>query len=633
MGRMSHAGWGPNGPDENKPKDENGADAPNPNHRSDEWNAPPPQAGYPAPAGNPDSGSSPTAGPSYGQSPYGTNPSGHGRTGSTGSGGYGAPAPGQPAYGQSAYGQEPYAAPNPYGQGRTAPGSPAPGSAPQSYGAPDPYGRTTAGQHGQTGSTSPGSDRPGSGQPSGPAGPGGQAPAAGGFGGSAPQSSSSYGTPGQPARPSFNEQPTQSMPQTGAPGPYGSAAGSPGPSGAYGQSGYSGGQPSGSGYGGPAAAAPTGPGQPSPGGYGVPTPGQAGGAPAGYGAAAPVRSGAPGGPGTPAQGWGAPGGMYQSALKPGIIPLRPLSLGEIYDGAFQAVRRNPKGTIGTTAIFVGAMALLYAIVVIPVLVWAASNARAAVDDPYNSPAPGAATGLLLAFGYLFLGIAVLVLSSMLLAMLTTAVGQAVMGRASSPKQLFTAIRPVMWRLVALTLILGIAMTVVTMVPVLLGAVLFAAGQAAGAIGMIFGVLAAIAIYFYLLGRVCLSPSILVLEQAPIMTSISRSWNLTARHVWRIIGILFLTMIVLGFVSFAVVVVTQLLTGAFGLAGSLTGDTTTSAVGLILGSLINLVVGVLLDCVLAPFLVAVITLLYLDVRMRDEGLDVVLAQQAQGAAPA
>ena len=32
--------------------------------------------------------------------------------------------------------------------------------------------------------------------------------------------------------------------------------------------------------------------------------------------------------------------------KPGLIPLRPLSLGDILGGAFQVLRRNPKPTFG-----------------------------------------------------------------------------------------------------------------------------------------------------------------------------------------------------------------------------------------------------------------------------------------------
>jgi len=41
-----------------------------------------------------------------------------------------------------------------------------------------------------------------------------------------------------------------------------------------------------------------------------------------------------------------------TAHKPGIVPLRPLQLGDILDGAVKAVRFNPKSMVGMSASFV-----------------------------------------------------------------------------------------------------------------------------------------------------------------------------------------------------------------------------------------------------------------------------------------
>src|SRR6266576_554829 len=38
------------------------------------------------------------------------------------------------------------------------------------------------------------------------------------------------------------------------------------------------------------------------------------------------------------------------APKPGVIPLRPIAVGEILDGAFTSIRRNPKATLGIAAV-------------------------------------------------------------------------------------------------------------------------------------------------------------------------------------------------------------------------------------------------------------------------------------------
>src|SRR5262244_3395884 len=87
-----------------------------------------------------------------------------------------------------------------------------------------------------------------------------------------------------------------------------------------------------------------------PGGYG-PAPPAGDGAPpgSGYGQAGYGPAG-PGQPGTgypPSGGWTAP---PPQAPKPGVIPLRPIAVGEILDGAFTSIRRNPKATLGIAAV-------------------------------------------------------------------------------------------------------------------------------------------------------------------------------------------------------------------------------------------------------------------------------------------
>src|SRR5262249_55130995 len=64
----------------------------------------------------------------------------------------------------------------------------------------------------------------------------------------------------------------------------------------------------------------------------------------GYGQQAYGQPGA--GYGPPPGGWAPP----PRAPKPGVIPLRPIGVGEILDGAFTSIRRNPKATLGIAAV-------------------------------------------------------------------------------------------------------------------------------------------------------------------------------------------------------------------------------------------------------------------------------------------
>src|SRR5215217_9359076 len=66
------------------------------------------------------------------------------------------------------------------------------------------------------------------------------------------------------------------------------------------------------------------------------------------------------------QVWQPPPGMLGAAHKPGAMPLRPLSLGDIYDAAFRIIRFNPKATVGS-AVLVAAVAMALPVAVTAVL--------------------------------------------------------------------------------------------------------------------------------------------------------------------------------------------------------------------------------------------------------------------------
>ena len=58
--------------------------------------------------------------------------------------------------------------------------------------------------------------------------------------------------------------------------------------------------------------------------------------------------------------------MLGAAHKPGAMPLRPLSLGDMYDAAFRIIRFNPKATVGS-AVLVAAVTMAIPIVVTAIL--------------------------------------------------------------------------------------------------------------------------------------------------------------------------------------------------------------------------------------------------------------------------
>src|SRR5690606_4503205 len=63
-------------------------------------------------------------------------------------------------------------------------------------------------------------------------------------------------------------------------------------------------------------------------------------------------------PGYGPPGYGPPPGPPPPVIKPGVVPLRPLGLSEMFNGAVAYVRANPKATLGLTTIVVVAAQVL-----------------------------------------------------------------------------------------------------------------------------------------------------------------------------------------------------------------------------------------------------------------------------------
>src|SRR5690606_36840878 len=111
---------------------------------------------------------------------------------------------------------------------------------------------------------------------------------------------------------------------------------------------------------------------------------------------------------------------------------------------------------------------------------------------------------------------------------------------------------------------------------------------------------------------------LMLEEARVVASLSRSWQLTKGHFWRLFGLMLLTTVLVS-------ILVNILAVPFSLIGSFFATQDQILLPLILSS-IGQLVGSALSI---PVMAAVLALLYVHVLMRKEGLDVELARAAQG----
>ncbi len=355
------------------------------------------------------------------------------------------------------------------------------------------------------------------------------------------------------------------------------------------------------GWGGPADPAPGPSGQAA---YGQPTP-----PPQAYGQA-PVYGGGPYG------GW-AP---RPSESKPGVVPLRPLGLGEVLDGAVGVLRRYPRPALGIAAIVAVVSVLIQTVITATALRPFLQLDSQSLQTGGTAAIEGAIGGAL-AGGAVAIMLAVLT-SAVLTGALTLVVGKAVLGEPMSLSQTWTSVRPVLLKLIGVSLLVLAIVGGVLLAGTVVGALLIALGAAGAVLGvLVFLATAAACVYVYV--RLALAPCALVLERSGVRASLTRSGVLVKGDWWRVFGILLLVLVIGSFVSLTL----QLPFEALG-AGSLGGIVDAERDVLTARSLALSAVGSIVTATLiTPFTAGARALLYVDRRMRAEGLDVALAAAA------
>jgi len=209
-------------------------------------------------------------------------------------------------------------------------------------------------------------------------------------------------------------------------------------------------------------------------------------------------------------------------------------------------------------------------------------------------------------------------TTVLTGLLTVAVSRSVLGQTVTIGEVWSNYRGRVGLVVLFTIGLAIATTLVlgVFVAVVVLAATNGAQAAAIAIGLVGLVLVLVA-DFWLLVRTLLIPAAIMLEGAGLRSAIRRGWTLTRGSYWRLLGIYLLTSIIVGFVS-GIITVPASLISTFVSHGDLTAFSSL---------VINAIANIIALTMTTVFTAAVIALLYIDVRMRREGLDVELARAA------
>jgi hypothetical protein len=272
------------------------------------------------------------------------------------------------------------------------------------------------------------------------------------------------------------------------------------------------------------------------------------------------------------------------------IPLRPLGVGELLDGTFSTIRRNPRATVGLAALLV----TLQQVISLAVQVGTNGLPTEVRDE---TPSIEALIG---GFGGITSALVAAVIGAVITGMLVVVVSEDVLGRRVTAAGVWRRIRPRVWPLLLAAAIAGILPYV----------------------GLLFLVVPGLILWALL----ALTTPALVLEGLGPFAALRRSAELAWPALIRVWCVRALSVLMGLLIQILVALPFGLLGALFAVASDRDPGTAATVAILALDALGGIVAGM----ITAPFLAGVLALLYIDRRMRAEGLDFVLRRQERTA---
>lgn len=353
-------------------------------------------------------------------------------------------------------------------------------------------------------------------------------------------------------------------------------------------------------------------------------------APGGGPAAPPPYGAAPSASATSSPGRGVPGPPpgWTPPPKPGLIPLRPLDLGTILGASFRVLRRNPKPTFGAALLIQGASSVVVVVVLglvtflsLSRIDFATGNDSAVIQA--GSVAAIVATGI----GAVLFTIAT---SALLQGIIVLEVARATLGEKLTLRQLWQRAHGRLWALIGWSLLvagaISLAVVVLTGAIVLLAATLGSVGVAVAVLLGILGGFALLAVGIWVGTKLSLVSSALMIERLGLGAAIARSWRLTTGAFWKTFGIQLLVAVIINVALQVISAPLSLLSPLLLMLLDPNGQNQASTIGVsisitVLAAAVTLVFGAIGAVVQA----ATSALIYVDRRIRTEGLDLELAR--------
>ncbi|MBI5302181.1 MAG: glycerophosphoryl diester phosphodiesterase membrane domain-containing protein [Chloroflexi bacterium] len=304
--------------------------------------------------------------------------------------------------------------------------------------------------------------------------------------------------------------------------------------------------------------------------------------------------------------------------------LRPMGIGDILDRAINLYRRNFITLMGIAAAVTVPVAALQ---VIGVLLAVPLDFLSPNLSPSRTTAALATAGYLGMFGVFFIAMIIAILASVFeAAAMVLAVSEALFGRALTIRDAYRRAFRRGWSLLGGMLILGLmnglvlglylACAIVPLVTAAVGARTNPSLSAATSVAFVLLACVGIAPLFLALAfvnvRFLFVPQVIMLEKLGALDGLRRSWRLGKGSFWRVLLIAFLLYVF-------VLILSAVPSYAISFVGLLMPS-------VIIQAVLNATVSTVIGVVTTPLYLAVLTLLYYDLRIRHEGFDLELRAQ-------
>lgn len=330
------------------------------------------------------------------------------------------------------------------------------------------------------------------------------------------------------------------------------------------------------------------------------------------------------------------GQTWTPAPRKGIIPLHPLTFGMLLGKAFAALRHNPKVLFGFAVVIQLIVVIATAGVMGVVLFTTFSRLETVSPSSPDFEAVFAGTIAINLLAGLLVGLASIAFTAIMQGVVAAEIGYATVGVKATLRMLWRRMAPAFWRLAGFASLSVVALFGgLAIVAGVIGALI--AGGLGGTpemIGIVVLVvvllgLAAIPLTVWLSTKLLLVPSILVLERARFREAFVRSWRLTRGRFWVAFGVTFLISLIMGLAMQVVSFPTAMLSSFLGTVIAPTGASEPSAVvGYVFALLAPQVLLLILQAIAIVVQSTGGVLVYLDCRMRYEGLDQALLSHVE-----